>query len=239
MQACINAGEFSTYGSCMGAVTPKPENCTNGLDDNCDGFTDCNDATCAMDPACMKMGCKNGDTRSCYTGDPNTLGKGICHAGTQTCNNGVWDMNCAGQQLPEAKENCCDAKDHNCNGLPGCLDLFACILDMCCMGGCTPQNVDNGCSCPKGAGDTATCPMGFIGHTKGGGFPPVEECCPCTAQDCGNPGCCATQACANNPACMGLMCKPLPPMCNGQQNADCDDFPEDCDEPCCPCTNCP
>ena len=26
--------------------------------------------------------------------------------------------------------------------------------------------------------------------------------------------------------------------CGGKVNFDCDDFPEDCDEPCCPCSTC-
>ena len=52
-------------------------------------------------------------------------------------------------------------------------------------------------------------------------------------------GCCAESVCAGNSQCAGLTCKPLPASCNGKVNADCDDFPEDCDEPCCKCTNCP
>jgi hypothetical protein len=31
----------------------------------------------------------------------------------------------------------------------------------------------------------------------------------------------------------------LPASCNGMVDTDCDDFPEDCDEPCCYCSNCP
>jgi hypothetical protein len=149
---------------------------------------------------------------------------------------GQWPSTCTGEVLP-AQENCCDALDHNCNGLPGCLDLFLCITASCCQNSCDASHVDPGCVCPQGSGDTATCPNGDHGVSKGG-FPPLDECCPCTANDCGDPQCCGETACAGNPSCANVTCKPLPASCNGQVNADCDDFPEDCDEPCCKCTHC-
>lgn len=42
-------------GSCVFDVcTPAPENCDNGIDDDCDGMTDCADtADCGSDPACQ------------------------------------------------------------------------------------------------------------------------------------------------------------------------------------------
>jgi hypothetical protein len=192
-----------------------------------------------------------------------TEGVGICHDGTETCMNGTWSTTCAGEQLPEAMENCGDNLDHNCNALPGCLD-FSCILSMACMNGCTSSNVDPGCVCPMGSGDQALCPEGYIGKTPGGGMSCLTdancpsgqkcilftcssggssltstECCPCTTNDCGNAGCCAESVCAGNSQCAGLTCNPLPASCNGMVNADCDDFTEDCDEPCCKCTMCP
>jgi hypothetical protein len=234
MQVCMAAGEFSSYGSCTGAVTPVTESCTNQIDDNCDGKIDCADPTCATNPSCGG-GCTNGATRPCYDGPMGTLGVGTCAGGMQVCTNGQWPTDCPGEVRP-AQEDCTDAKDHDCDHLPGCLDLLDCIFSPACQGNCT--NPDNGCVCPMGAGDTATCPEGYIG-VDSNGFPPVTECCPCTAQTCGNPGCCAEPVCAGNQACNGYTCKPLPQMCNGMVNADCDDFPEDCDEPCCKCTNCP
>jgi hypothetical protein len=182
-------GEFPSWGACGGAVTPVAENCTDGLDNNCNGKIDCADPTCATDPAC-KTGCTDGQTRPCYDGPQGTQDVGTCHGGMQTCAGGMWPSNCPGEQLP------------------------------------------------KGSGDTATCPEGMLGVTKGG-FPGSVECCPCTANDCGNAACCGETVCAGNSQCSQYTCKPLPASCNGQVNADCDDFPEDCDEPCCKCTNCP
>jgi hypothetical protein len=94
-----------------------------------------------------------------------------------------------------------------------------------------------GCVCPDGDGDTATCPAGDVGITSGG-IPGTVQCCPCTAADCGNPVCCDQAVCAGDPRCGDVSCKPLPSSCGGKVNFDCDDFPEDCDEPCCPCTSC-
>ena len=230
-QSCVGGGEFSFYGACTGAVTPAKEVCTDMRDHDCNGKSGCTDPACAGDPAC-NHGCKDGQTRPCYDGPPGTENVGICRDGTQTCTNGAWPANCPGEHLPE-KEHCDDLLDHDCNHLPGCLDLFSCIFDPVCQPHCSMP--DNGCTCPMGAGDNAMCPQGTIGVSHGLDY----ECCPCTGDTCGNPGCCATQACANDPQCVGMNCVPLPAMCNGMQNADCDDFPEDCDEPCCPCRMCP
>jgi hypothetical protein len=232
-QDCPGSGEFSMYGECTGETLPGGENCTNGLDDNCDGKVDCADPTCATDPAC-NTGCTNGQTRACYDGPSGTLDVGTCKAGTQTCANNTWPSTCPGETLP-GTEDCASPNDVNCNHLPGCFDLFACLTAPACQTQC--QTTKPECVCPKGEGDVATCPDGMVGISMGA-FPGTVECCPCTANDCGNPGCCAEGVCAGNSACDGLTCKPLASSCNGQVNFDCDDFPEDCDEPCCKCTSC-
>ena len=238
-QTCSSAGEFATYGACMGAVLPASENCTNGVDDDCNGKTDCADPGCATNAAC-NTGCTDGQTRPCYDGPSGTENVGTCKDGTQTCAGGMWPANCPGETLPTS-ENCTDPLDHNCNHLPGCLDLFACISNPACQNSCSSSNVDPMCVCPMGSGDAATCPQGMHGVTKGGSLttPGITECCPCTGSDCGDPTCCAESVCAGNSQCGGLTCNTLPASCNGQVNADCDDFPEDCDEPCCPCSMCP
>src|SRR5260221_5198478 len=233
-QACLGGGEFGMYDVCQGEILPGAENCTNGLDDNCDGTIDCADPTCATDPAC-RTGCTDGQTRPCYDGPTGTDGVGTCRDGTQTCANSMWPANCPGEVLP-GTEDCATLADKNCNHLPGCLDIFACLNSPACVSQC--QITMPGCVCPTGNGDNATCPAGMLGITTGG-FPGNVECCPCTASDCGNAGCCGESVCAGNPACGGLTCNSLPPACNGQVNFDCDDFPEDCDEPCCKCTMCP
>jgi hypothetical protein len=88
----------------------------------------------------------------------------------------------------------------------------------------------SGCVEVAGSGELAMCPGGMVATGS--------LCCPCSAGDCGNAVCCDSDVCAGAPACAGVTCGPLPASCGGMVNADCDDFPEDCDEPCCPCRNC-
>ena len=42
-QRCETSGEFGQWGACSGAVTPVAEECFDGLDNDCDGLTDCLD----------------------------------------------------------------------------------------------------------------------------------------------------------------------------------------------------
>jgi hypothetical protein len=239
-QTCNKQGEILTYGPCMGAIVPAQEDCSGMVDTNCNGKVGCADPTCASNPVC-NTGCTDGQTRPCYDGPAGSDNVGTCRDGVQTCANQMWPAGCPGEVLP-TMENCGDALDHNCNGAPGCLDIFACLLPvpaMACSGQCDPSMVklDPGCTCSTGAGDTAMCPDGTLGVELPGLTGPYE-CCPCTANDCGNPACCAESVCAGNAQCAGLTCNTLPASCNGMVNADCDDFPEDCDEPCCKCTSC-
>jgi hypothetical protein len=86
------------------ACIPKEGNATeqcDGVDDNCDG---------EVDEGCS---CVDGQTQSCYTGDPATKGVGICKAGTMTCTGGKWGT-CSGEVKPTTEK--CNGLDDNCNG---------------------------------------------------------------------------------------------------------------------------
>jgi hypothetical protein len=233
-QTCVAHNEFGTWGPCTGAVTPAPEVCDGTVDRNCNGQTGCNDPTCVPTPLC-NTGCTDGQTRSCYTGPSGTENVGACKDGTETCVGGQWGA-CTGETLPKA-ESCCDPGDLNCNGLSGCYDLFSCIAASCCQSSCDAGGaVDPGCVCMTGGGDTATCPRGDT-YVHKGGLPGTDECCPCTTSTCSSYNCCGESICAGSSECSTMVCKPLDPSCNGTVSADCDDFPEDCDEPCCECTD--
>ena len=201
------------------------------LDDSCDGTVDCDDPTCAGDSHCQGA-CTDGETRDCYTGNPRTLDVGSCRHGTQTCTGGVWSTDCAGEVLP-GPEDCSGPHDVNCNRQSGCFDLFACATSTYCQEHCADPLMP-GCVCPEGTGDVATCPQHTHAVTMGtlGGS---IQCCPCAASDCGEANCCNEPFCAHNAWCGNLNCRTLPPSCMGRVSADCDDFPEDCDEPCCEC----
>lgn len=237
MQACQGSNEAPEWGPCMGSVTPSPPVCDNpNVDADCSGHTGCSDPNCATTPLCQ--GCTTeGATRPCYDGPAGTENVGVCKDGTQTCTNGMWGA-CTGEKTPEPWDPsfCCDAVDHECTGVVGCYNLFKCITAACCQSSCDAGGgLDPGCVCMTGSGDTATCPQGDH-YVHKGGIPGTDECCPCTTSDCGNFNCCGESICAGSSACSGYTCTPLPASCNGQVSADCDDFPEDCDEPCCECT---
>ncbi|HEY6461578.1 MAG TPA: hypothetical protein VIY73_15530 [Polyangiaceae bacterium] len=234
-QTCTGNNEFPTWGTCTGEVLPAPEVCDGTVDRNCNGKTGCSDPTCTSTPLC-NTGCTDGQTRPCYTGPPATENVGTCKDGIQTCANGQWSATCSGETLPTTQD-CCGPGDQNCNGLSGCFDLFACITASCCQSSCDAGGgLDPNCVCMTGSGDTATCPQGDT-YVHKGGLPGTDECCPCTASTCSSYNCCGEAVCAGNSACSGMSCRSLPASCNGTVSADCDDFPEDCDEPCCECND--
>src|SRR5690348_4201876 len=50
----------------------------------------------------------------CYTGEPETTNRGVCHGGMQSCIGTLGA--CMGQQLPAAAENCYNDVDDDCDG---------------------------------------------------------------------------------------------------------------------------
>src|ERR1700722_12455505 len=54
-QSCQMDGEFFGFGACTGAALPGAEagHCSDGIDNDCNGLTDCKDPACATDPACL------------------------------------------------------------------------------------------------------------------------------------------------------------------------------------------
>jgi hypothetical protein len=94
-----------TFGACTGEVLPTAESCGTLVDDNCDG---------QVNEGCV---CMSGSTAPCYTGDPTTMGVGICKAGMHTCAaDGSGFGLCMGQVLPQL-ENCLSPQDEDCNGV--------------------------------------------------------------------------------------------------------------------------
>jgi hypothetical protein len=237
MQTCSGAIESPQWGKCTGSVLPAPPVCDGTVDADCSGKIGCNDPICTSTPVC-NMGCTDGQTRPCYNGPTGTENIGICKDGTQTCSNSTWGA-CTGEvdPAPWNPSFCCDATDHECTGVVGCFNLFQCILATCCQSSCDAGGgLDPGCVCMTGSGDTATCPQGDH-YVHKGALPGTDECCPCQPSNCGDYNCCGEAVCAGSSACSTANCHTLPASCNGQVSADCDDFPEDCDEPCCECND--
>lgn len=87
---------------CKGMQGPKEE-ILNGKDDNCNGQID------------EIFECTPGEEKACYTGSSQTKNVGECSAGVQTCSElGVWEA-CKESKTP--KQEICNGKDDNCNGL--------------------------------------------------------------------------------------------------------------------------
>ena len=104
-RTCNSQG--TAYGACVGEVVPQTETCATPEDDDCNGQTNEGGVGCA---------CAPNTTASCYSGPAGTLGVGVCHGGTKTCNAlGTAYGACVGEVLPQT-ETCTNAVDDDCNG---------------------------------------------------------------------------------------------------------------------------
>ena len=95
LRTCISG----KWGTCQGMTVPSTENCSGGVDDDCDGTVD-------NGPGCV---CKIGETKPC--------GKdtGECQKGVATCLDGKSYSSCKGDRGPTAEQ--CNGKDDDCNGV--------------------------------------------------------------------------------------------------------------------------
>lgn len=105
MRTCDATG---TFGACVGEIVPVAETCATPEDDDCDGMANEEGDQCV---------CLPGASVSCYTGPANTMGVGLCAAGTTICDaQGQPSGSCDGQVLP-ALENCLALSDEDCDGV--------------------------------------------------------------------------------------------------------------------------
>lgn len=163
------------YGTCLGEVTPLPDDCTDSLDNDCNGIV--NDGAGKGGASCV---CVPGASESCYEGPPGTLGVGVCHGGTHTCNaDGQSWGPCMGQLIPDL-DVCTNSSDDDCNGLVN--DGFPSGADGCvCLPGVASACYD-GPAGTQGVGPckagTATCNQSGTGKLVcTGQVLPVEEIC--------------------------------------------------------------
>jgi len=208
-----NAGKWS--GVCMGEVKPTKEICDSAMmDEDCDG---------AVDNGCP---CTTGQTRSCRNAPS-------CKDGMQTCRDGTWGADCAGEVRGSAET--CDGIDNDCDGSPDNGGDALCSGGKHCDGlrQCVECRGDNDC---HGQGDA--CKEDYCdstGHVCRARNKADHTRCSTGAanQICKNgscfDGCISAEDCnrAANEVCMNEQCR-VPAMCgNGvaepENQEDCDD----------------
>ena len=176
----------TSFGPCVGEITPQQETCFNSVDDNCNGEVN------ESGPGCV---CMPNEMTSCYTGPPGTVGVGACKAGAQACNAlGTAFGPCAGEVTP-VPETCLTPVDDNCNGQTneggvGCV--------------CAPNAVLPCYSGPAGTAGIGACKAGTqpcndqgtaLGACVGQVLPQPEDCSVMVDTNCDgqvNEGCSCT-----------------------------------------------
>ena len=114
-----------------GAPPSTETTCDDGIDEDCDNYTDCDDSDCLGDPACPTCGDANCDPGEDQCNCPDDCGT---PPSTETsCTDGV-DNDC---------DNYTDCDDSDCDGDPACPDCVAkggaCTDNAdCCSGNCLP-----------------------------------------------------------------------------------------------------
>lgn len=133
-----NAGNFTLTVTCS-EINPSEEICSNLIDDDLDGDTDCDDDDCTSDAACNPSieNCTNGvdddgdGDIDCDDADCNT--HPACQTTTENCANGVdddgdGDIDCddadciAHSSCMVGSENCTNGLDDDGDGAVDCMD---------------------------------------------------------------------------------------------------------------------
>lgn len=252
-EVCGNQTCGSTENQCncpddCGTPPSTESNCTDGIDEDCDTYTDCDDSDCTSDPACIVTYCGDGtcdpDEDQCNCPDDcgtppsaeSSCTDGIdndCDADTDcddadcssdlgcTCGNGICDQgedcntcsaDCISRTSPPKFAYCCG--DGVCEGAE---DSIICAIDCGVPAICGDGTCDAGedkCSCPDDCGE----PLSAETNCTDGMDEDCDGDTDCGDSDCdGDPACpsCKVKGepCATNEECCSNQCHPVKGTC--------------------------
>jgi len=175
-QRCLGLPDGgAAWSGCAGQTLPRVEDCADGVDDDCDGFTDCADPNCAA-RACGAFG------RVCFAAQCQCVHDGGVTA-SELCANGI-DDDCDG--LTDCAQGSCAQKACGTNGKTCLGDTCTCVpadggvsehTETRCADG-----VDNDCDGLKDCGDSDCA-----GVACGGERTCQKSLCTCLGPDGGTP----------------------------------------------------
>lgn len=212
------------------SAPPTETNCGDGIDDDCDGFTDCEDRDCdrqacnaygrscvAQQCTCFVDGgtaqqdketlCNDGIDNDCNgatdCADTNCL-RASCGANGRQCQS---DGTCqcsgnGGAPEPSREVSCSDGFDNDCDGLVDCADPDCANVGCFNASGGTPDagfkcNSAGACVCGGNSGTAenpeTTCGDGIDNDCNG-------------LTDCADPNCIGRACAANGNICQGSQC---------------------------------
>jgi subtilisin family serine protease len=201
------------------------ESCADGLDNDCDGTTDCEDADCLADDACADSTCNNDGVcdvgedcdncpLDCHPVPGASCGNRVCEAGNgEDCITCPADCNgklggkpsrrfCCGDAATACGDTRCEDRGLSCTVEP---------VDVSCCGDGVCEGNEDSCSCADDCGSAP--PAESVGSTCGDG---IDNDCDGLA-DCDDPDCTGDPVC---PACDNDdVCEP---------GEDCVSCPNDC-----------
>ncbi|RLC36469.1 hypothetical protein DRH27_05180, partial [Candidatus Falkowbacteria bacterium] len=146
----------------------SPENCVDGIDNDCDGLTDCDDADCLGNPGCSVIP---------YCGDDDCEGSEDCFNCEEDC----------GPCLVTCPDAVCDEPNECQTGSDPCsADCFCGNGSIECGEGCDDGNNNNGDGCSSGCLIESPCSDGDSDGYDAcdiGGLPILDCDDPCDCDD--------------------------------------------------------
>lgn len=123
-------------------VNPRAaEVCHNGIDDDCNGQSDCADRACAGEPSCGQCIPTGAEAGNCSDGRDNDC-NGVSDCADVACRAARECAMCAPTGPERDPMACADGRDNDCDGRTDCADSECGFFPPCAM--CTPTGPEAG-----------------------------------------------------------------------------------------------